>query len=124
METRTAPVRRRRIDVFPYLLIAPIILLLLAISFYPALDAIRLAMTDASLLRLARAQFIGFGNFVRLADDPIFLHGLWRTLRWDVVVVLVELAIALPFALFLNLNFRGRGFVRAAVVIPTSSRPR
>ena len=107
-----------RFDLFPYLLIAPIALLLLAISFYPALYAVYLAMTDASLLRLARAQFIGLGNFYRLIEDPIFLNGLWRTLRWDMAVVLLELAVALPLALFLNLSFKGRGFVRAAVVIP------
>lgn len=110
--------RRRRVDLLPYALIAPIGLLLLAISLYPALDAIWLAMTDASLLRLSRAQFIGLKNFVRLASDPIFLQGLWRTLRWDIAVVGLELAIALPIALFLNLRFRGRGLVRAAVVIP------
>ena len=109
---------RRRIDLFPYLLVAPIALLLTAISFYPALYAVWLAMTDANLLRLARAQFIGFDNFLRLIDDPIFLQGLWRTLRWDLAVVFIELAIALPIALFLNLNFRGRGIVRAAVVVP------
>ncbi len=110
--------RRRRVDLLPYALIAPIGLLLLAISLYPAVDAIWLAMTDASLLRLSRARFIGLQNFVRLASDPIFLQGLWRTLRWDIAVVGLELAIALPIALFLNLQFRGRGLVRAAVVIP------
>ena len=61
-----------------------------------------LALTDASLLRLQRTQFIGLQNFVRLAGDPIFLQGLWRTLRWDVVVVPGELAMRLPIALFLN----------------------
>ena len=108
----------RRLDLFPYLLVAPIALLLTAISFYPALDAVWLAMTDANLLRLARARFVGFDNFLRLAGDPIFLQGLWRTLRWDIAVVFIELAIALPIALFLNLKFRGRGIVRAAVVVP------
>jgi len=34
------------------------------------------------------------------------------------VVVGAEMAIALPIALFLNLEFRGRGLVRAAVVVP------
>ena len=102
----------------PYALIAPIALLLLAISFYPALYAVWLAMTDASLLRLARAQFIGLAEFRPPGRRPIFLDGLWRTLRWDVAVVLLELAIALPIALFLNLSFRGRGFVRAAVMVP------
>src|SRR5215218_1137965 len=107
-----------RFDFFPYLMIAPIALLLLAVTFYPALYAVYLAMTDAHLIRLARAQFIGFGNFIRIMDDPIFFQSLWRTLRWDVAVVLSELAIALPIALFLDLKFKGRGFVRAAVVVP------
>ena len=80
-------------------------------------------MTDASLLRLARAQFIGLGNLVRMADDTVFLDGLWRTLRWDVAVVLLELAIALPIALFLNQSFRGRGIVRAAVMVPYITPP-
>jgi multiple sugar transport system permease protein len=110
--------RRRRTDWLPYLLIAPIGVLLVAVSLYPATDAVWLALTDASLLRLARAKFIGLQNFVRLFDDPVFVHGLWRTLRWDVAVVGLELALSLPIALFLNLRFRGRGIVRAAVVVP------
>ena len=111
--------RWRRANLLPYALIAPIALLLLAISVYPSLYAIWLATTDASLPPpFARAQFIGIGNFVRLAGDPVFLDSLWRTLRWDVAVVGSELLIALPIALFLNLTFRGRGFVRVAMMIP------
>jgi len=118
-----SPARKRRIDLLPYLLIAPIALLLLAISVYPALYAIWLAGTDASLLRLARAQFIGLGNFTRLLGDGVFLEGLWRTLRWDMAVVLTELAIALPIALLLNAGFRGRGFLRAAMMVPYITPP-
>jgi multiple sugar transport system permease protein len=110
--------RPPRVELLPYLLILPIALLLLAVSFYPSLSAIWLAMTDASLLRLAQAEFVGLRNFARMAADPMFLDGLGRTLRWDLAVVLSELAIALPIALFLNLNFRGRGVVRAAVLVP------
>jgi len=117
------PRRRRRANLLPYALIGPIALLLLAISVYPSLYAIWLAMTDASLLRLARAQFIGIDNFTRLAGDAIFLDSLWRTLRWDVAVVSSELLIALPIALFLNLTFRGRGFVRVAMMIPYITPP-
>jgi multiple sugar transport system permease protein len=121
--TMVRPRRRRRGRLLPYALIAPIAILLLAISVYPGLYAIWLAMTDASLLRLARAQFIGIGNFVRMAGDDIFLDSLWRTLRWDVAVVLSELLIALPIALFLNLTFRGRGFARVAMMIPYITPP-
>jgi multiple sugar transport system permease protein len=104
-------------------MIAPICLLLAAVTVYPTLKAVELAMTDASLLRLQRAVFIGFNNFRRMLGDQVFLDGLWRTLRWDLAVVSLELAIALPVALFLNLNFRGRGFVRAAMMVPYITPP-
>ncbi len=110
--------RGLRVDLLPYAFIAPISLLILAITVYPSLYAIRLAVTNASLLRIAQAKFIGLQNLVRMVGDQVFVQGLWRTLRWDVAVVLTQLAIALPIALFLNLRFRGRGVVRAAVVIP------
>ena len=110
--------RGSRPDLAPYLFVAPICLLLLAISIYPLLYAGWLATTDAKLLRLARAAFVGLANFERLLADPVFLGGIWKTLRWDVVVVGAELAIALPMALFLDLPFRGRGVVRAIVVMP------
>ena len=58
--------RRRRFDVFPYLMLAPIALLLSLVIVYPLIEAVHLAMTDASLLRLARAKFIGLLNFKRL----------------------------------------------------------
>jgi multiple sugar transport system permease protein len=104
-------------------LIAPIGLLLLMITAYPTAYAIYLAMTDASLLRLARARVIGLDNFWRMLTDTVFFESLWRTVRWDLAVVLIELAIALPIALFLHLQFRGRGLVRAAVMVPYITPP-
>lgn len=125
MSTAAAPARRRRrrFDYLPYLLISPIGLLLLAITVYPAVEAVYLSLTNASLLRLARAKFVGARNFVRMMGDPVFLDGLWRTLRWDVAVVGLELLIAVPIALFLNMSFRNRGFVRAAVMVPYITPP-
>lgn len=107
----------------PYALVAPVLLLLLAISVYPSFYAFWLAMTDASLLRLAKAQFVGLDNFVRMAGDTVFLESLWRTLRWDLAVVLSELAIALPIALLLSRSFRGRGLVRVAMMVPYITPP-
>ena len=118
------PARRRRIDPLPYLLIAPIALLLLAISVYPTLYAIWLAMTDASLLRLARAQFIGLGNFVAHGRrHRSSSTGCGARCAGTSRSCCIELAIALPIALFLNLSFRGRGFVRAAVMVPYITPP-
>ena len=115
--------RSGKTSLLPYLLIAPIGILLLAITVYPALEAVRLAMTDASLLKLAKAKFIGLQNFQRMLDDPTFIDGLWRTLRWDMAVISIEMLIGIPLALFLNKNFYGRGFVRAAMMVPYITPP-
>lgn len=110
--------RRRKLDLLPYFFLAPIASLLILVSFYPAAYAVWLGLTDATLLKIGKENFIGLGNVVRMMNDRIFLESLWRTLRWDLAVVILEFAIALPIALFLNLDFRGRGFVRAVILIP------
>jgi len=80
-------------------------------------------LTDASLLKLAKAKFIGLQNFQRMLDDPTFIDGLWRTLRWDMAVISIEMLIGIPLALFLNKKFYGRGFVRAAMMVPYITPP-
>lgn len=118
-QRRTAGLHARQQDaLLPFGFIAPIACLLLAISIYPSLYALWLAGTNATLLRFNQASFDPVRNLLRLATDGVFLNGIWRTLRWDAVVVLSELAIALPVALLLNQRFPGRAIVRAAVLVP------
>jgi multiple sugar transport system permease protein len=117
------PRRRKRFDIFPYILLLPIILLLGAVIVYPLIQAVSLSMTNASLLSVARARFIGLQNFYNLLNDKTFLDGAWRTVRWVAAVVLGEIALALPIALFLNRRFVGRTFVRVAVMLPYITPP-
>ncbi|MEZ4863918.1 MAG: sugar ABC transporter permease [Caldilineaceae bacterium] len=110
---------RMRIDLFPYLLVAPAILLVAMMTLYPAIFAIRLSLMDINLLSFTRgAEFIGLQNYTAAFQDAIFLDGLWRTVRWVVFVAGSQMLVALPIALFLNTPFIGRAFVRAAVLIP------
>ncbi len=115
--------RGKGFDFLPYLLLAPIALLLLAVIVYPLLEAMRLALTDASLLNLSRAKFIGLLNFERLLSDRTFIDGIWRTIRWVAAVVLAEIALAVPIALFLHRDFLGRSIVRTAVMVPYITPP-
>ena len=121
--TQTQGVGRRhrwvRIDPFPYLLVAPAILLVAMMTVYPALFAIRLSLMDIDLLSFTRgAEFIGLQNYSAAFQDAIFIDGLWRTVRWVVFVAGSQMLVALPIALFLNAPFVGRAFTRAAVLIP------
>jgi multiple sugar transport system permease protein len=110
--------RRRRIDPYPYLLVAPAMLFILIVTVYPSLYAIRLSLFDANLLRFAASEFVGIDNYVAAFSDEIFLESVWRTVRWIVVIATSLLVVALPVALLLNRNFVGRGMVRTAVLIP------
>ncbi len=115
--------RRKRFDLFPYILLLPIILLLGAVIVYPLIQAISLSLTNASLLNVSRARFIGLQNFYNLFNDRIFLDGAWRTVRWVAAVVIGEVLIALPMALLLNRRFVGRTFVRVAMMLPYITPP-
>ena len=62
--------------------------------------------------------FIGLRNYLDAVGDPRFRGALLHTLFFAVTSVTVELVIGLWLALALNRAFRGRGLVRAAVLVP------
>jgi multiple sugar transport system permease protein len=62
--------------------------------------------------------FIGLDNYVEIAKDPRFWAALGHTIFFTVVSISLELLIGLFLALAMNRVFRGRGFVRAAVLVP------
>jgi multiple sugar transport system permease protein len=110
--------RRRRVDLYPYLLLAPAMLFILIVTVYPTLYAVQLSLTDANLLRFASIKFVGFDNYVNAFQDRVFVGAIWRTLRWIGVITVVLMALALPIALLLNQPYRGRSLVRTAILIP------
>ncbi len=110
--TRTRRAGWARIDLLPYLLIAPAVLMVALVTVYPALYALGISTTDANLLRLASSKAVGLANYIKAWDDEIFTQALWQTVRWVVVNAAGQMLLALPVALFLNTAFRGRGLVR------------
>jgi multiple sugar transport system permease protein len=110
--------RRIRIDLLPYLLVAPAILIVALVTIYPALYAVGISTTDANLLRLEASRAIGLANYGKAWSDEIFIDALWHTLRWVIVNAGGQMLLALPVALYLNTAFRGRGLVRASILVP------
>jgi multiple sugar transport system permease protein len=62
--------------------------------------------------------FVGVGNYVEAAQDPRFWSALGHTALFAVVSVGLELVAGTVLALAMNRAFRGRGLVRASVLIP------
>ncbi|MDK2897214.1 MAG: trehalose/maltose transport system permease protein [Candidatus Atribacteria bacterium] len=65
------------------------------------------------------SQFSFFGKrYVLGASDPDFIKAVWDTLVFTVISVLLETILGLGIALVVNSPFKGRGVMRAAMLVP------
>jgi ABC-type sugar transport system permease subunit len=62
--------------------------------------------------------FVGLGNYGTILQDARFWQSLGHTALFTVISLVVELVLGLALALAMNQAFRGRGVVRAAVLVP------
>lgn len=108
----------------PWLLIAPSLLFLVVFSLVPAVTTISYAF---SRVRMARGgiqrEFIGLENFARALQDPLVAQSAWTTIRWMVIVTLVEIGLGLMLALLLSGSLRGRGVFSSLLIIPIIMPP-
>jgi ABC-type sugar transport system permease subunit len=100
----------------PYLLLLPSLALILIIEFYPFINGVSFSFHKGSLL--GTGAFVGFGNYLRLFNSPSFYNALWFSFIFAFFNVLISYVLGLALALFLNLDFPGRGFCRVALLIP------
>lgn len=111
--------RRRSPELSAFLLIAPSLILALAIIGYPLYEIIRLSVSEVSRFGQIRG-FAGGDNFARIWADPIFQDALIRTLVWTMCVVGGTVIVSLPVAVILRLEFYGRGLARTIIMLPWS----
>jgi trehalose/maltose transport system permease protein len=121
-------VQRRRAA---YLFLLPTLTVMVAIAAWPLFKSIYFSFTDTSLSGLSDGKWIGFDNYLTWQTMPsgrIIYRGtlasaewwnaVWNTVRFAVVSVAIETVLGLLIALFLDKSFRGRGLLRAAILIP------
>ena len=120
---------QRRRAAFYFL--APMIIALFCVAAWPLLRTIYFSFTDTSLTNLYGGEWIGFDNYLQRRElssgrviwrgtlvDPAWWNAVWNTVRFSVISVFFETVFGLGIALVLNAEFRGRGWVRAAILIP------
>src|SRR5215208_5759520 len=97
-------------------MILPALIIVVAVAFYPILYGVVLSLTDSSIN--AVGSFVGFENYAEMFQNPDFMEGLTNTVIFTVVSVTLEFILGLAIALAINRAFRGRGLVRAAILVP------
>jgi ABC-type sugar transport system permease subunit len=102
-----------------YALVAPVVILLLAVTAYPLLYNLwnSFHRVNLSIANQPRS-FVGFDNYTKMFGSSEWVTAFERTVAFMVVSVLLETIAALGLALMLNRNFRGRGFLRVAILVP------
>ncbi|MGB4458771.1 MAG: sugar ABC transporter permease [Defluviitoga tunisiensis] len=99
-------------------LILPTLLAIGITAFYPLGQTIYDSFFKWSLRPGFQREFVGFQNYINLFKDQRFLSALWNTIYFTIFSVLIEFILGLATALVLNADFKLRGLVRAAVLIP------
>jgi multiple sugar transport system permease protein len=121
--TRPAPrraTRRRNADrLAPYVLVAPAVLVLVALRLYPLVLGVNFSFTgDGDRDGMA----VGLDNYVTLLSDPLFLGALRNV---GLLVLLLPVAVAIPglLATFIYLRVPGHRFFRSVYFFPAVLSP-
>src|SRR5262249_34142342 len=119
------PARRLRLGrLYPYLLVAPTLLFLLAVFLYPVLYSLYLSSRHMQLFEFGTGGKIARpADYLAAARDPLVWNAVMRTGGFVVGAVALELTLGLTIALFLNQRLPGRRFLRAIALFPLMLTP-
>lgn len=109
--------QKRRGELQFYLFILPWLIGFIFFGGGPIIASAFLSFTNWSLL--SSPQWIGWGNYQRLFQDPLFYVTLKNTLYYGVGSVLLSVAVSFMLALLLNQKVRGIAFFRTVFYLPS-----
>jgi ABC-type sugar transport system permease subunit len=105
---------------FGYLLVAPTVILLLAVTAYPLIANLwnSFHFDNLSYGGLPH-KFVGGQNYTSLfSSRSDWVAALERTLSFTAVTIVFDIVVGLGLALMMHRKFRGRGLLRASILIP------
>jgi trehalose/maltose transport system permease protein len=114
---KTTKLHRRQTRL-AWLLLLPSLAVVAFVAIYPLGKTIYQSFTDAEFLALEPASWVGLQNYRDLLDDTIFRDAIWTTVKFTLITVTFEFALGLTIALVVNSKFRGRGIMRAVMLVP------
>ena len=104
-----------------YALVLPSLVVLFFTVFYPIAQTVLYSLhTNRLNMPYLGTPFVGLANYATLLSQQAFWKAVAHTLEYTVITVAGELVLGLLVALAIDQSFRGRGIVRAAVLIPWS----
>ena len=101
-----------------WLLCAPAVLVMVAVTAYPIGYSVYLSLQRYDLRFPSQAKFIGLSNYVAVLTSPYWWTAFWNTVVITVISVAIELVFGMALAVVMHRTLFGRGLVRTTVLIP------
>lgn len=109
---------------FPALfLISAMYLLPTIVTFVVSFEPAKMDPNIIQVFNPANLGQISLDNYLRSFRDPVWLKAIGNTAFYVVVVVVLGMSFSMVVALVLNQPFKGRGFLRALILIPWAVPP-
>jgi len=121
-----APRRRRRRSGLQrrqtrigWLLLLPALAAVAFVAIYPLGKTVYESFTNQEFLQgLEPTKWVGLDNYRTLWHDTVFRDAVWETIKFTLITVSFEFVLGLIIALVVNSNFKGRGPMRAVMLVP------
>ena len=101
-----------------WMLCAPAVIVMIAVTAYPVGYAIWLSLERYNLELPQAIKFVGLSNYGAVLSSPYWWHALEVTLIITVFSVAISLVLGMLLALLMHRTLFGRGTVRTAALIP------
>ena len=109
---------RRRQTRLAWLLLLPSLAVVVFVAIYPLGKTVYQSFTNQEFLALEPTSWVGLENYRELWHDTVFRSAVWKTVEFTLITVGLEFALGLAIALVVNSSFKGRGVMRAIMLVP------
>lgn len=109
--------RHKRVSLFTYLYILPILVLIGIIFIYP-LGQVLISSFYNIRLGAQEGIFVGLDNYRLIFSEPVFWKSVRSTLIWTFGNLILQLIIPLGVAILLNQKLKGMHFMRTLILLP------
>jgi trehalose/maltose transport system permease protein len=101
------------------LLLIPALLVVALVAIYPLGKTIYYSFTNQEFLQgIEPTKWVGLENYRTLWHDTIFRNAVWETIKFTLITVGFEFVLGMIIALVVNSSFKGRGAMRAVMLVP------
>jgi multiple sugar transport system permease protein len=101
-----------------WLLCAPAVIVMVAVTAYPIGYAIYVSLQRYILSAPQLTKFVGFSNYGAILSSPFWWHALLVTIIITAVSVAIEFALGMALALLMYRTIWGKGGIRTTILIP------